>query len=210
MHKNLQEGQENVELNQMKFQFLFCGMAQGVSSGRRLLSTFSKKKQNKKVLFSFGFLLFSPLFVKAVCPVCAVVAAGGLGLSRWLGIDDTISGTLIGGILMSLVIWTIEWLDKRKIRFLFRKPLILLFWYTITIWPLLSFGIVGQEKNKFLGIDKLIFGIIFGSIFFLFGFFVDIFLKKKNCQRAYFPFQKVVIPILFLVILSFILYFLTS
>lgn len=210
MHKNLQEGQENVELNQMKFQSLFCGMVQGVLSVMRLLSIFSKKKQNKKALFSFGLLLFFPPSVKAVCPVCAVVAAGGLGLSRWLGIDDTISGTWIGGILMSLVIWTIEWLDKRKIRFLFRKPLILLFWYTITIWPLLSFGIVGQEENKFLGIDKLIFGITFGSIFFLFGFFVDIFLKKKNYQRAYFPFQKVVVPILFLVILSFILYFLTS
>lgn len=142
-----------------------------------------------------------------MCPVCTITIAGGVGLCRYLGIDDLISGTWIGGLLMSLVIWTIDWLNKRKIRFLFRKPIVLFFWYAIIIFPLSKFGIIGHPLNKFFGIDKLIFGIISGSLAFLLSFICHNFLVRKNKGRVFFPFQKVIIPVLFLIILSLIFYF---
>ncbi|MGB9598319.1 MAG: hypothetical protein ACPLZH_00505, partial [Minisyncoccales bacterium] len=92
------------------------------------------------------------------CPVCTIVIGGGLGLCRYLGIDDLISGTWIGALLFSLSLWTIEWLNKKKIKFLFRKPLVLFFWYFSLIFPLSKIGIIGHPQNKFWGIDKLIFG----------------------------------------------------
>jgi len=157
----------------------------------------------KEILF---LLIFLPQISLAFCPVCTVAVAGGVGLCRYSGVDDLISGTWIGALLMSLTIWTIEELNKRKIKFLFRKPLIFIFWYGITIFPLMKIGIVGHPQNKFLGIDKLIFGIISGSIALLLSFFIDSYLRKKNQGKVIFKFQKVVIPVSLLVFLSLIFF----
>jgi len=142
-----------------------------------------------------------------MCPICTIAVGGGVGLCRYLGIDDLISGAWIGGLLMSLTIWTIIWLNKKRIRFLFRKILVLVFWYGITIYPLYWWGIVGHPENKFWGIDKLIFGIISGSIVFLISVLFHGFLLQKNQGKSFFPFQKVIIPILFLLVLSLIFYY---
>jgi hypothetical protein len=139
-----------------------------------------------------------------VCPVCTIAVAGGVGLCRYLGIDDLISGAWIGALLFSLFLWTIEWLNKRKIKFLFRKPLVFIFWYGLTIFPLMKIGIIGHPQNKFLGIDKLVFGIFSGTVVFLFSILFENYLRKKNQGKAYFKFQKVLIPVLFLIILSLI------
>jgi len=161
-------------------------------------------------LFSFlflGLLIFGYSYGQPVCPVCTIAVGTGVGLCRYLGVDDLISGVWIGGLLMSLTIWTINWLNRKKIKFLFRKPLILIFWYAISILPLYKIGIMGHPENKFLGIDKLLFGIISGSIIFLISVFFNNFLLKKNEGKVFFPFQKVIIPILFLLILSLIFYY---
>jgi len=57
------------------------------------------------LIFLFIVDLFLPSYALAVCPVCSIAVAGGVGLSRWLGIDDTISGIWIGGLIISLAIW---------------------------------------------------------------------------------------------------------
>jgi len=160
----------------------------------------------KKFLF-FGFLtllLFLPKLSQAVCPVCTIAVGAGVGLCRYLGIDDLISGTWIGGLIVSLIFWTIDWLNKKKIHFLFRKILVLVFFYFTIIAPLYWLGIMGHPENKFFGIDKLLFGILAGSPTFLLGVWFDNFLKKENQGKPFFPFQKVVLPILFLFILSLI------
>lgn len=162
---------------------------------------------NKKILLFFSlFIFFFPQIIKAFCPVCTIAVGACVGLSRYLGVDDLISGVWIGGFLISLGIWTIDWLNKKKIRFFFRKPLILFTYYFLFIFPLSKIGLIGHPENKFLGIDKLIFGIISGSIIFLISIFFHNFLIKKNNGKSYFPFQKVVIPVLFLVALSLIFY----
>jgi len=140
----------------------------------------------------------------AVCPVCTIAIAGGVGLCRYLGIDDLISGVWIGALLFSLFLWTVDLLNKKKIKFLFRKPLIFAFWYGLTIFPLFKMGIVGHPLNKFLGVDKLIFGIFSGTTIFLISILFEFYLRKKNQGKAYFKFQKVLIPIFFLTILSLI------
>jgi len=142
-----------------------------------------------------------------MCPICTIAVGAGVGLCRYLGIDDLISGAWIGGLLMSLTIWTINWLNTKKIKFLFRKILVFIFWYGISICPLYWLEIIGHPENKFLGIDKLIFGIMSGSVVFLISVLFHKFLVKKNQERSYFPFQKVIIPISFLFILSLIFYF---
>jgi hypothetical protein len=164
--------------------------------------------QNKKLLISFLALFSSFAFsVKAVCPVCIVAVGAGVGLCRWLGIDDTISGLWIGGMLVAVSMWTIFWFEKKKWKFKFYQPIIFLAYYAFTVWPLLSFNIMGHPLNKLWGLDKILLGIIVGTIVFFFSVFLNGHLKKKNNNKVYFPYQKVVIPVVLLTVFSFIFYF---
>ncbi|MBD3300364.1 MAG: hypothetical protein GF347_03355 [Candidatus Moranbacteria bacterium] len=146
----------------------------------------------------------------AVCPVCTVAAGAALGLSRYLGVDDTITGVWIGALMVSLVVLTIRWLDKKKIKFYFRKILVVLIYYLSLIIPLYKLDFVGIKNNTFCGIDKLIFGILAGTFGIWIGAFMHKELKKKNNDKVYFPFQPVVVAILPLIIFSVILYFATK
>jgi cation transport ATPase len=163
-------------------------------------------KMKKKFLLLVSILNFFVTFAFAFCPVCTVVVAGGVGLSRWLKVDDLISGLWIGGLLFSLSLWTINWLDKKKIKFLFRKILVFIFWYLIVILPFYRAGIIGDLRNRILGIDKLIIGIILGSIIFPLSLSFNDYLVKKNNDKIYFPFQKIVFSVLFLLISSLVLF----
>lgn len=146
---------------------------------------------------------------QAVCPVCTVAVAGGVGLSRWLGIDDSIAGLWIGGLTVSMIMWTIDWMNRKNYRFKGRKIIITLGYYLLIVVPLFFTNIMGHPLNKIWGIDKLLLGIILGTIFFFGGALLYPYLKKKNGDKAYFPYQKIVMPITPLIILSAIFYFLT-
>jgi len=164
---------------------------------------------SNKNLFLLGILtlgLSLPSLTQAVCPVCTIAVGAGVGLCRWLGIDDLISGVWIGGLIVSMVIWFLDWLDKKGIRFKFLRFIVIVLFYFIIIAPLYWAGIMGHPLNKFGGIDKLLFGIISGSISFIISVWLNSFLKKKNQGKVIFPFQKVVLPILFLLITSLIFY----
>jgi len=58
--------------------------------------------------------------------------------------------------------------------------------------------------------DKLVFGIVLGTIGLWLGTVLYEYLKKKNNGHAHFPYEKVVIPVGFLVILNIIFYFVTK
>jgi hypothetical protein len=154
--------------------------------------------------------LLLPTAAKAFCPVCTVAVGAGLGLARWLKIDDTITGLWIGGLIVSLIGWTINWLNAKKIRFIGRKPLIIALYYVSIIWPLYHWNLIGHPIHSLWGIDKLVLGMTLGSIFFLFGGLWYSAIKAKNNNHAQFPFQKLVMPISPLVILSIVFYFLTK
>ncbi|PIU42706.1 MAG: hypothetical protein CO034_03045 [Parcubacteria group bacterium CG_4_9_14_0_2_um_filter_35_11] len=174
--------------------------------------------KNKVPLLIFLIISISLLFtpkVLAICPLCTVAVGAGVGLARWLGVDDTISGLWIGGLTVSLIAWTIDWLEKKNIRFKGRKIVTILGYYLLMVVPLYFSGFLGNPHNSlicFCGFhfDKLLLGIIAGSIGFWFGASWYYYLKEKHGSRAYFPFQKVVMPIAPLIILSIIFYFLTK
>jgi hypothetical protein len=162
-------------------------------------------------LFLILFLiLFSFKKALAVCPVCTIAVGAGVGLSRWLGIDDSITGLWVGGLIVSFIAWTEDWLERKKIRFKGRLLVNILGYYALVVIPLYYSGIIGSPMSTlcFCSLDKLLFGIITGSIAFWFGASWYFYLKKKNNNRAYFPFQKVAMPVASLVFLSIVFYFL--
>jgi hypothetical protein len=156
------------------------------------------------------YLLLFASNAYAVCPACTVAVGAGVGLSRWLGIDDTITGLWIGGFLISSSLWFDSYLESRKIKFPRRTFLLVLIFYLVTVFPLYFTGIVGHPYNKIWGIDKLIFGTGVGSVLFLASIFLDKYLRAKNGGKVFFYYQKVVLPVALLLLGSGVFYFLTK
>ena len=163
---------------------------------------------NKKIFsailtaFFLSFLVINQ--AQAICPVCTIAVGAGVGLCRWLGVDDVLSGIWIGGLIISMIGWSLNWLEQKQIRFKLRWLAVATAFYLLTIIPLYISGIMGHPFNKFWGVDKLLLGIIFGSLAFILAVWSNDFLKKKNQGKVFFPFQKVAIPLLFLIITTFI------
>lgn len=167
----------------------------------------------KKAIIILSSIIASFFFVTkvyAMCPVCTVAVAAGVGLARWLKIDDTITGLWIGGLAVSLIMWTNNYLNKKNVNFFGRKILVFIGYYALIVLPLYFTNILGHPLNRIFGIDKLALGIAVGSILFYVGAEWYHYLKDRNGGHANFPFQKVVMPVAPLIIMSVIFYFLTK
>lgn len=165
----------------------------------------------KNILITFFLSFISLTFANtalAMCPICSIAVGAGIGFSRWLGIDDLITGVWIGALIVSMIEWTINWMNRKNYKFKFRNITVVLVYVLLTLVPLYFTGIIGHLNPYFLFIDRLSTGIIIGALVF---FLVSIWymsLKKKNNGHAYFPFQKVVMPVGALIIVSLMIYFL--
>lgn len=171
------------------------------------------KKVTIFFLFLLGFLTF-PSKVLAVCPVCTVAVGAGLGISRALGIDDVVTSVWIGGLLLSISFWTSDWLKKKNFKFIKDlKEYTLVFisfilWTLLTLIPLYYSHLIGRVENTLWGVDKVILGTIVGSVVFLFAVLVDRKLRSVY-GKQFFNYQKVVFPVVFLLITSTIMYLIT-
>lgn len=139
--------------------------------------------------------------------ICALGSASASLITKYLGISDLIFGIWIGALNLILTIATINYLDNKKIKFLFRKPLIFLIYSLSILLPLYHMNVV-DTLNKILGIDKIIWGFVIGNISLGGGYVFNDFLIKKNNGKSYFKFQKSIIPLSILLLLSFLFYFL--
>ena len=141
-----------------------------------------------------------------MCPICTIGLAAGVGLSRWLKVDDVISGLWIGALILALSIWTFNWLLKKREK----KPfwvllLCIVFWYLLTFVPFYYTGLLNLECQKILGLNRLVFGAGLGIIVAAISLKIENFVRKGPEKKRLFPFQKVIIPIVILLITSFIL-----
>lgn len=163
----------------------------------------------KLLVIISGIFIFTP-YAHAICPICTIAVGAGVGLARYLGVDDTVTGVWVGGLMVSLILWTLNWFDKKQIHFLGRGIITILAYYGLVVVPLIWFDIVGHPLNRLWGIDKLLLGIIVGSLAFLGANYLYEFLKRKNDGRAHFPFEKIVFPVASLIIFSGVFYFITK
>ncbi|MBU1876838.1 MAG: hypothetical protein ABH876_00040 [Patescibacteria group bacterium] len=140
-----------------------------------------------------------------VCSVCSVGIVVGLGLSRWLKVDDLISGLWVGALFLIISLWTNNLIFKKREK----KPIIalliilLLYWFS-TIVFLYKADIINNDCLKMFGLNHLVFGSLSGIIAVSISLLIEKILRKKGNGKALFPYQKVILPIGLLVILSFI------
>jgi hypothetical protein len=110
-----------------------------------------------------------------------------------------------------LIGWTLNWLNKKNIKFKFQAIITVLSYYALIIIPFYYSGIIGGANNNVLCwcglyLDRLLLGIIVGSSAFYFAASWYEYMKEKNNGRAYFPYQKVAMPVGILIILSLIFF----
>lgn len=146
----------------------------------------------------------------AVCPVCTVAVGAGLEGARLLGVDDVITGIWAGGLMLSLFFWTAGWLKKRGVKSAFWQIVVpFVFYYgllgLVYTLPGVTFGM-----NTLWGIDKFLLGTIVGTVAFYLGARWYIKIKRNNGGHAKFAFQKVVVPLFFLLIATAIFWLITK
>jgi len=160
-------------------------------------------------LAALGWLIALP--ARAICPVCVIAVGAGLGLSEYLGIDDAVAGLWVGGLIVAMIIWTINWFNTKGWKFGnkdWRDVLTVIIYYAAVIWPLAIKKFIGRPGNTLWGLDKLSLGIVIGSLVFLAGTMWYNNIKKRR-GHAHFPYEKVVMPVGALLIFSGIFYFIT-
>ncbi len=167
----------------------------------------------KKILSLMFFpiiaaIMFVPMAM-AVCPVCTVAVGAGLEGMRLLGVDDVITGIWAGALTLSIFLWTVGWLKKRGVKNAFLQiglPFIIYYGLLAAVYALpgVEFG-----ATTLWGIDKFLLGIIVGTIAFYLGARWYVRIKRKNGGHAQFAFQKVVVPLSFLVVVTIVFWLIT-
>ena len=155
------------------------------------------KKTLQYLICILSGVLFFVGVADAVCPVCTIAIGAGLEGMRMLGVKDVLTGIWAGGLTVSLIGWTANYMRKHKIKNTF--------WYilNIVVYTALLFSVyfipsgkpfVKWWENCMWGIDQFLLGIIVGSITFILMEVWYVHIKRRHGGHALFPFQKVVMP----------------
>jgi len=160
-----------------------------------------------KLIFLLFLKFAFPSTVYAHCPLCVAGAAAGITLTRWVGVDDSITGIWIATLLGASSFWLTNWVmskygDRIKNNLhLFVKPFFYLLIFGSTIWSFYKFQLI-VRMDQIMGLDKLAFGMLIGGVSF---YLLDL-VKIKH----YFPYQKIVISLGSMAILSLFDYILIN
>ena len=163
----------------------------------------------KNILFLLSLLLIPvKSFANPACIVCTVAIGASLSIARKLGISDSIVGLWAGALLTLLGYWTILFFDKKNWNFKFRNTLLMI----LSISMIFAIYINEVKYTTkiilyFLYLDPILFSTFIGSLIFVYSQKLYQYMKAKNNNHAHFPFEKVVLPFLFLSIVSLFFYF---
>ena len=161
----------------------------------------NKERKMKDRLYLVLFSCFCTLcFVSvadAVCPVCTIAIGAGLEGMRMLGVKDVITGIWAGGLTVSLIGWTANYMRRHNVTGWF--------WYLldVVVYVALLAGVyfvplgnpvVRWWQNCMWGVDQFFLGSLVGSVVFVLMEVWYACIKRKHGGHALFPFQKVVMP----------------
>lgn len=138
-------------------------------------------------------------YANPACPVCTIAIGASLGIAKKIGIEDSIVGLWAGALLALLGYWTIVFFDKRNWHFRGRDFLLML----ISV-SMIGFIYISEVPytpvviwNIFY-LDPILFSAVLGVFIFIYSEKLYEWMKCRNGGHAHFPFEKVVLPVVFL------------
>ncbi len=168
------------------------------------------KTMRTKIIFILAFLpsfLFFSKMVFAHCPLCTAATGAVVATARLYGVDDLAVGTFFGGFTMSTAFWIQRFLLKRnkgKNFIPFQLMIIILLSLILSIITLHTANLF--SSSTFFGVDRLLAGTLIGSFITPVAFESHELLRRKNDNKNYFPFQAIVISLVFLSVTVFSYY----
>lgn len=130
--------------------------------------------------------------VYASCPVCVITVGGGLLIAKKLGIDDLLVSIWISGLNTAIAFWIASF-TKNK---LFKNAYIL-----SSIFYLLTIIYLWYSKQL---INKVSLGLTVGLVVFFLAMLTDKALRQKKNGKILFYYQKIIIPLVYLLIATLI------
>ena len=130
--------------------------------------------------------------VLAHCPLCTGATIIGVGITRSLGLDDSIVGVFVGGMIISSAIWINNLLTKKSMRGnkTLRAISLTVVTSIATLWTFYYAGLFGLgNQYRIFGIERLIFGSLAGGVISLGALGLSSYLKKKNNGKILFSYQ---------------------
>lgn len=137
-------------------------------------------------------------------PVCAIGIASGLGISRWLGIDDLTTGLWIGALILAVSIQINMLLNKKGKGFSHSFWVIFLSAYALSFLPILK-PIIQDHSCYIYGVPRVILGSLLGILVLFSVDKVNNLIINKHNNKVYFYYQRVIIPLVGLIIVSMII-----
>jgi len=156
------------------------------------------------VFFCFLFLFLATRTVSATCPLCVGATASMVATARFFGVNDLITGTFIGALIVSTAAWINRVLTKRnkgRNYLPFQQIILVVFW-------LLAFTVIFFIAGliKFELFNRLVIGMLMGVFIVPTAFIFNKFLRENNGRKNYMPFQHIFLTIVFLLIAVFAYY----
>lgn len=163
------------------------------------------------IVYSLLFLLFFVNFANAtplMCTMCTAGIASGLGIAKLLGVPETVIGLWCGALLLAIGQWSVYLISKKKQLNLFYKICIILSSFVLIIPLYLGESpTIAFNENKICCIDAFLFSNIAGVVVALASALLYQYMKKKNGGHPHFPYERVVLLLCILIIMSFLFYF---
>ena len=139
------------------------------------------------------------------CAVCTVAIGASLSLARKMGVEDVVVGVWAGAMLAIVGYWVMRWFDKRNWHFCYRDQLLMIL--SVASVGFMYLGDLSYNPDLFLGflyIDPFLFATLVGALTFILAMKGYEWLKARNGGHAHFPFEKVVIPVGAVLVVSLI------
>lgn len=136
------------------------------------------------------------------CAVCTIAVGASLGIARKLGFDDNIVGLWMGAFLTLVGYWAILWFDKKQWNFRGRNILLMLLSIASVGVVYLKTLVYQPQPILFLYLDPFLFSVLLGATALFGSNKLYQWMKQRHGGHAHFPFEKVVLPVGILIILS--------
>lgn len=145
------------------------------------------------------------------CPVCMVTVGASLYLAEKTGLEKCVIGVWSGALLAVFGYFLIRWFAKKGWVFAGYQKILM----GLSIASIGLMYIPGMPGGMaydpiiigFLFIDSFLLSNIVGAFVFIFGVNLYAWMKEKNGGHAHFPFEKVVVPVVLVGLVSTLLYF---